>query len=243
MHKTSLLSPLPVLSVKDGRNLCSQKPLRYGRENRWIKTTSESKSVQGVDLRAKITHTPWFRFSQAALSWHHWSLHDSMSFMQSFNSSSCHCCPETQGCTFSHGIDRFYVFYWKESIMLILYLLLACPQSFVISLLVWIWCNVMKCLRAALGACLAEAIGVGAPSRSPLKHIPLSECVERGIGGWEDWGGGGVGGSLLLGDSLYRTQTEGQWDPCRSRGRDHPLRWQHPLNLITLRSFSLHMDV
>lgn len=64
-----------------------------------------------------------------------------------------------------------------KSIMLILYLLLAWP--FVISLLLLIWCNVMKWLEAALGACLAGATGVGATSSSSLKPIRLSEHGER----------------------------------------------------------------
>ncbi len=77
--------------------------------------------------------------------------------------------------------------------------------------------------------------------------------------GWSDWGGrhfqapteahaivqewrekatsrGGVG---VWGDSREQPQTERQRDQCQSGGRDHPLRWQHPPNLITLRELSL----
>lgn len=74
-----------------------------------------------------------------------------------------------------------------------------------------------------MGARLAGATGVGALSRFPsLKHIPLSEHEE-------------VWGRVYLGNSRERPQTERQWDRCRSGGRDHPPRWQHLLNLITLR--------
>lgn len=149
-----------------------------------------------------------------------------MNFMWSFNSSGCHCCVGKQALilalaliSFSLSIERI------KSIMLILYLLLACPQSFVISLLLLIWCNVMKCLEAALGACLAGATGVGATSRSPLKHIRLSRQAGR-------WGLGD------LGDSREQPQTERQGDRCLRGGRDHPLRRQHPPTLITLRGLS-----
>lgn len=83
----------------------------------------------------------------------------------------------------------------------------------------------MKCLEAALGACLAGATGVGATSRSPLKHIRLSRQAGR-------WGLGD------LGDSREQPQTERQGDRCLRGGRDHPLRRQHPPTLITLRGLS-----
>lgn len=64
-----------------------------------------------------------------------------------------------------------------KSVMLIPYLLLACTPSFVISLMLLIWCNVMKLLEAALGASLAS--GTVATSRPALKPTRLSKRRER----------------------------------------------------------------
>ncbi|KAK5934946.1 hypothetical protein CgunFtcFv8_020351 [Champsocephalus gunnari] len=81
----------------------------------------------------------------------------------------------------------------------------------------------MKCLEAALGARLAGATGVGATSRAPTEAHPIVR-PRREEGG--------------RGDSREQPQTEGQGDRCQSGGRDHPLRWQRPPNLITLRGLS-----
>lgn len=106
-----------------------------------------------------------------------------------------------------------------KSIMLILYLLLAWPLPFVISLLLLIWCNVMKWLEAALGACLAGATGVGATSSSSLKPIRLSELGER-----RRWGTGAT--------RVSSHRQRGGGIGVRVEGGDHPLRWKHHPNLV-----------
>lgn len=106
-----------------------------------------------------------------------------------------------------------------KSIMLILYLLLAWPLPFVISLLLLIWCNVMKWLEAALGASLARATGVGATSSSSLKPIRLSEHGER-----RRWGTGAT--------RVSSHRQRGWGIGVRVEvGGDHPLRWKHHPNL------------
>lgn len=100
--------------------------------------------------------------------------------------------------------------------MLILYLLPACPPSFVISLLLLIRCNVMKWLEAAPcgrgggGLCLAAAAGVGATSRLfLLKPIRLSRHGQRTrMGEWRREDGG-------QGDSRHQPRTERLGDRCR----------------------------
>lgn len=114
--------------------------------------------------------------------------------------------------------------------MLILYLLPACPPSFVISLLLLIWCNVMKWLEAA--PCGGGAAWLAQPGWAPLPGScsSPSDCPSTGRrGGWGSGGGRTGAGAIRVSSRGQRSSGIG----VGGAGRDHPLRMQHPPSLIT----------
>lgn len=115
--------------------------------------------------------------------------------------------------------------------MLILYLLPARPPSFVISLLLLIWCNVMKWLEVAPWGWGGPA-WLAQPGWAPLPGScsSPSDCPSMGRGG--GWGSGGG----RTGAGATRVSSRGQRGSgigVGGAGRDHPLRLQHPPTLIT----------
>lgn len=220
-----LLSPLSATAGNFGGNPCTLKPLHSKR-----KTDEQTKQVSLTVSQAQrlgLKHVSvWTALASVDFILVEWTSSDLLIHPIVTAALENRVVILAQALiSFSLSIERI------KSIMLILYLLLACPQSFVISLLLLIWCNVMKCLEAALGVSLAVATGVGATCRPPLKPVRLSKHEER-------WGG-------WAGDSREQPQTQRQWDRCRSGGRDHPLRSQHlpnPQSYYPRRPF-LHMHV